>query len=475
MEGYPDIPNDINIWHSSHGLLDNTQAFSFSNIPSIQPEQNFTINIYRTAEICHVDYTSKIITEMGQSFNVSDYKLYLRIQTTGQKIVRVELFDDDNNSHLVMENDTIYFPIPNIYYSYLPDDDSDMGMERLTLGFGMELFRTHRLYKPEVDPLYLNNNDERYWISLLYYIVKFINTKESNPVVNCYMFNCLANYDPAQFIINFSQWAQIFSNIIPRGIETEMTDIKTKNITDDRHLNQYEYKDLEKQIKNKQSGIEDVKRDLDSLKTSYRELRDLYFGEIKPILQKYDINISLTYLIFMSQEDIQGIIDSITDPTDYNKLDDLMKEDFGDIKEQIKEYSGQSFDEMDTEDIDIIMDRMTHKLLNTITTLQTKKKKDMKKYKTATKNRKRLEKETKRAKKSYKTWKSLGNPLVLSKRTRYTIKKGGKRKKKKKSKKRTKKKKKKKGGKKPCWKNYKKIGMKYKNGKLVPNCVYKKQ
>ena len=34
---------------------------------------------------------------------------------------------------------------------------------------------------------------------------------------------------------------------------------------------------------------------------------------------------------------------------------------------------------------------------------------------------------------------------------------------------------KKKGGKKPCWKNYKKIGMKYKNGKLVPNCVYKKQ
>jgi len=30
MEAYPDIPNDINIWHSSHGLLDNTQAFSFS-------------------------------------------------------------------------------------------------------------------------------------------------------------------------------------------------------------------------------------------------------------------------------------------------------------------------------------------------------------------------------------------------------------------------------------------------------------
>lgn len=442
MEAYPDIPNDINIWHSSHGLLDNTQAFSFSNIPSIQPEQNFTINIYRTAEICHVDYTSKIITEMGQSFNVSDYKLYLRIQTTGQKIVRVELFDDDNNSHLVMENDTIYFPIPNIYYSYLPDDDSDMGMERLTLGFGMELFRTHRLYKPEVDPLYLHNNDEN--ISLLNYIVQFINTKESNPVVNCYMFNCLANYDPAQFIINFSQWAQIFSNIIPQGIETEMTDIKTKNVTDDRHMNQYEYKDLEKQIKNKQSAIEEVKRDLDSLKTSYRELRDLYFGEIKPILQKYDINISLTYLIFMSKEDIQGIIDSITDPSDYNKLDDLMNEDFGDIKEQIEEYNGKSFNEMDTEDIDILIDRMTHNLLNTITTLQTEKNKDMKKYKTATKNRKKLEKKSKLAKSSYKTWKSLGNPQVFSKRTRYTVKKGGKRKKKKKSKKRTKKKKKKK-------------------------------
>ena len=35
--------------------------------------------------------------------------------------------------------------------------------------------------------------------------------------------------------------------------------------------------------------------------------------------------------------------------------------------------------------------------------------------------------------------------------------------------------KKKKGGKKPCWDNYKMVGMKNKNGKRVPNCVYKKQ
>ena len=35
--------------------------------------------------------------------------------------------------------------------------------------------------------------------------------------------------------------------------------------------------------------------------------------------------------------------------------------------------------------------------------------------------------------------------------------------------------KKKKGGKKPCWDNYKMVGMKKKNGKRVPNCVYKKQ
>ena len=96
----------------------------------------------------------------------------------------------------------------------------------------------------------------------------------------------------------------------------------------------------------------------------------------------------------------------------------------------------------------------------------------MKKYKTAKKNRRILEKKSKLTKTTYKTWKSLGNPQVLSKRTRYTVKKGGKRKKKKKSKKRTKKKKKK-GGKNPCWKNYKMVGMKYKNGKLVPNCVYK--
>jgi hypothetical protein len=34
---------------------------------------------------------------------------------------------------------------------------------------------------------------------------------------------------------------------------------------------------------------------------------------------------------------------------------------------------------------------------------------------------------------------------------------------------------KKKGGKKPCWDNYKMVGMKNKNGKRVPNCVYKKQ
>ena len=35
------------------------------------------------------------------------------------------------------------------------------------------------------------------------------------------------------------------------------------------------------------------------------------------------------------------------------------------------------------------------------------------------------------------------------------------------------KKKKKRGGKYPCWKNYKMVGMKNKNGKRVPNCVYK--
>ena len=34
--------------------------------------------------------------------------------------------------------------------------------------------------------------------------------------------------------------------------------------------------------------------------------------------------------------------------------------------------------------------------------------------------------------------------------------------------------KKKKGGKKPCWDKYKMVGMKNKNGKRVPNCVYKK-
>ena len=34
--------------------------------------------------------------------------------------------------------------------------------------------------------------------------------------------------------------------------------------------------------------------------------------------------------------------------------------------------------------------------------------------------------------------------------------------------------KKKKGGKKPCWNKYKMVGMKNKNGKRVPNCVYKK-
>ena len=33
----------------------------------------------------------------------------------------------------------------------------------------------------------------------------------------------------------------------------------------------------------------------------------------------------------------------------------------------------------------------------------------------------------------------------------------------------------KKGGKKPCWNNYKMVGMKPKNGKIVPNCVYNKK
>ena len=32
-----------------------------------------------------------------------------------------------------------------------------------------------------------------------------------------------------------------------------------------------------------------------------------------------------------------------------------------------------------------------------------------------------------------------------------------------------------KGGKKPCWNNYKMVGMKPKNGKMVPNCVYNKK
>tara|TARA_B110000858_G_scaffold197305_1_gene258522 strand:+ start:140 stop:955 length:816 start_codon:yes stop_codon:yes gene_type:complete len=36
-------------------------------------------------------------------------------------------------------------------------------------------------------------------------------------------------------------------------------------------------------------------------------------------------------------------------------------------------------------------------------------------------------------------------------------------------------KKKQKGGKKPCWDNYKMVGMKPKNGKMVPNCVYNKK
>ena len=35
-------------------------------------------------------------------------------------------------------------------------------------------------------------------------------------------------------------------------------------------------------------------------------------------------------------------------------------------------------------------------------------------------------------------------------------------------------KKKRKSRKKPCWDNYKMVGMKNKNGKRVPNCVYKK-
>jgi hypothetical protein len=33
----------------------------------------------------------------------------------------------------------------------------------------------------------------------------------------------------------------------------------------------------------------------------------------------------------------------------------------------------------------------------------------------------------------------------------------------------------KKGKKGPCWKNYKAVGMKKKNGKTVPNCVPKKR
>ena len=33
----------------------------------------------------------------------------------------------------------------------------------------------------------------------------------------------------------------------------------------------------------------------------------------------------------------------------------------------------------------------------------------------------------------------------------------------------------KRGGKKPCWNNYKMVGMKPKNDKMVPNCVYNKK
>ncbi len=471
MEAYPDIPNDINLFHISHGLLDEMDALSFNDISTIVSDQNFTINIYRAAEICHVQYvdTSKTI---GESVNESDYKLYLRIETMGKKIVRVELFDDDNNSHLVMENDTIYFPIPNIIYNY--DDDFDMGMERLTRGFGMKLYRTYNLTKPDIDALYLHSMDEN--LSLLNRLIQLANTTESNPVVNCYMFNCLSNFDPSKFIINFSQWAQIFSEKLPKGLESLYSDVKSKtDFFDDEYLNQGQYKQLKKYIRQLDNTIHDVKTDLDNLKYSYRELRDLYFEKIKPLLQKYDIDVSLTELIFMSQDEMQDIINEMTNSSDYNNLDDLLKIELGDIKERIEEYSEQKFDRIDEQDIDIIEDDSKKVLLDSIKQLQTDRARDMKIYKKARKNRERLEKETKRAKKSYKTWKSLGNPLVLSKRTRYTVKKGGKRKKKKKSKKRTKKKKKKKGGKKPCWKNYKKIGMKYKNGKLVPNCVYKKQ
>jgi hypothetical protein len=50
--------------------------------------------------------------------------------------------------------------------------------------------------------------------------------------------------------------------------------------------------------------------------------------------------------------------------------------------------------------------------------------------------------------------------------TPYNMRGSGKRKTKKKNKK---------GGKNPCWKNYKMVGMKNKNDKRVPNCVYKKR
>ena len=540
MEARPDIPNDINIFHISHGLLDEKDTLSFNDISTIESNQNFTINIYRTAEICHVQYVDTT-NEIGESVDESDYKLYLRIQTMGTKIVRVELFDDDNNSHLVMENDTIYFPIPNIIYNY--DDDFDMGMERLTRGFGMKLYRTYNLTKPNLDALYLHSMDED--LSLLNRLIQFANTTENNPVVNCYMYNCLSNFDPSKFIINFSQWAQIFSDKLPKGLESLLTDVKTKtDFFDDEYLNQGQYIKLEKYIQQLDNTIDDVKSDLDNLKSNYRELRDLYFSEIKPILQKYGIDISLTYLIFMSQDDIQGIINEISKPSDYNKLDDLMKIELGDIKERIEEYSGHSFDEMDMEDIDIIEDQSRKVLLESIKQLQTDRARDMKKYKTAQKKREILEKKTKRASKSYKTWKTLGNPRVLPNRTRkksriyYNMKKGGKQTKKKNKKggvprtgtivgstpgtprrssrlmrhpaignytsvtmssiqkpklkrhlaignytsvkmkkprggrKYTQKKKK--GGKKPCWDKYKMVGMKNKNGKRVPNCVYKK-
>ena len=54
---------------------------------------------------------------------------------------------------------------------------------------------------------------------------------------------------------------------------------------------------LYKKILNRDNTIHDVKTDLDNLKYSYRELRDLYFEKIKPRRKEYLYTGSINYLI----------------------------------------------------------------------------------------------------------------------------------------------------------------------------------